>query len=92
MHRHSENTWNKCELQPATYPRTCSWLRLTFLPAQQEPEAQCSAPQAGQEEELELLECKPEASLEQQVALLQVLGQEPQFCFMVIFPHLQRIF
>ncbi|XP_061280032.1 pericentrin isoform X8 [Bos javanicus] len=37
----------------------------------QEPEAQCSAPQAGQEEELELLERKPEASLEQQVALLQ---------------------
>ncbi|XP_027404135.1 pericentrin isoform X5 [Bos indicus x Bos taurus] len=36
-----------------------------------EPEAQCSAPQAGQEEELELLERKPEASLEQQVALLQ---------------------
>ncbi|XP_065798217.1 pericentrin isoform X2 [Muntiacus reevesi] len=34
----------------------------------QEPEAQCSAPQAGQEEELER---KPEASLEQQVALLQ---------------------
>nr|XP_020732764.1 pericentrin isoform X5 [Odocoileus virginianus texanus] len=34
----------------------------------QEPEAQCSAPQAGQEEELEH---KPEASLEQQVALSQ---------------------
>ncbi|KAF4020687.1 hypothetical protein G4228_012561 [Cervus hanglu yarkandensis] len=34
----------------------------------QEPEAQCSAPQAGQEEQLER---KPEASLEQQVALLQ---------------------
>ncbi|CAN0530581.1 unnamed protein product, partial [Rangifer tarandus platyrhynchus] len=41
---------------------------LTFLPTQQEPEAQCSAPQAGQEEELER---KPEASLEQQVALSQ---------------------
>ena len=70
MRRHSENTWNKYELQPPTYPCTCSWLRLTFLPTQQEPEAQCSAPQAGQEEELD----KPEASLEQQVALLQVLG------------------
>ena len=47
---------------------------MTFLPTQQEPEAQCSAPQAGREEELELLECKPEASLEQQVTPLQVLG------------------
>ncbi|XP_069423015.1 pericentrin isoform X19 [Ovis canadensis] len=37
----------------------------------QEPEAQCSDPQAGREEELELLECKPEASLEQQVTPLQ---------------------
>ncbi|XP_070652472.1 pericentrin isoform X4 [Bos indicus] len=41
------------------------------MACKQEPEAQCSAPQAGQEEELELLERKPEASLEQQVALLQ---------------------
>ncbi|XP_017907942.1 PREDICTED: pericentrin isoform X4 [Capra hircus] len=41
------------------------------LCGEQEPEAQCSAPQAGREEELELLECKPEASLEQQVTPLQ---------------------
>ncbi|XP_055271726.1 pericentrin isoform X5 [Moschus berezovskii] len=37
----------------------------------QEPKAQCSAPQAEQEEELKLLESKPEASLEQQVTPLQ---------------------
>ncbi|KAI4589547.1 hypothetical protein MJG53_000596 [Ovis ammon polii x Ovis aries] len=39
--------------------------------ARKEPEVQCSDPQAGREEELELLECKPEASLEQQVTPLQ---------------------
>ncbi|XP_043729926.1 pericentrin isoform X5 [Cervus elaphus] len=42
----------------------------------QEPEAQCSAPQAGQEEQLER---KPEASLEQQVALLQYTFVQGEF-------------
>ncbi|CAI9176048.1 unnamed protein product [Rangifer tarandus platyrhynchus] len=42
----------------------------------QEPEAQCSAPQAGQEEELER---KPEASLEQQVALSQYTFVQGEF-------------
>ncbi|KAM7248823.1 hypothetical protein CapIbe_000862 [Capra ibex] len=45
----------------------------------QEPEAQCSAPQAGREEELELLECKPEASLEQQVTPLQYAFIQGEF-------------
>ncbi|KAL1288629.1 PCNT [Ovibos moschatus] len=45
----------------------------------QEPEAQCSAPQAGREEELELLECKPEASLEQQVTPLQYTFIQGEF-------------
>ncbi|XP_017907935.1 PREDICTED: pericentrin isoform X3 [Capra hircus] len=45
----------------------------------EEPEAQCSAPQAGREEELELLECKPEASLEQQVTPLQYAFIQGEF-------------
>ncbi|XP_040120477.1 pericentrin isoform X2 [Oryx dammah] len=45
----------------------------------QEPEAQCSAPQAGREEEMELLECKPEASLEQQVTPLQYTFIQGEF-------------
>ncbi|XP_017907955.1 PREDICTED: pericentrin isoform X6 [Capra hircus] len=47
--------------------------------ARKEPEAQCSAPQAGREEELELLECKPEASLEQQVTPLQYAFIQGEF-------------
>ncbi|XP_017907927.1 PREDICTED: pericentrin isoform X2 [Capra hircus] len=49
------------------------------LCGEQEPEAQCSAPQAGREEELELLECKPEASLEQQVTPLQYAFIQGEF-------------
>lgn len=69
MHHHSENTWMKCELHLPHIHVRAHGLGLTFLPTSRNLRSSALGSPGGAEEELELLECKPEASLEQQVTI-----------------------